>query len=81
MKGQLGLGNFDNVGSPSLVYCLLPFGNSNSKAKSHSGKIKESSDRNLGFSGLMGERKNSYEAIIEQLKAIKDKNNNICEFR
>lgn len=32
IKGQLGLGNYDNYGIPTLVYSLLPFGLSNGKA-------------------------------------------------
>lgn len=33
LKGQLGIGTFDNVATPTLVYGLLPFGTSNSKAR------------------------------------------------
>lgn len=33
LKGQLGLGCFDNALQPTLVYGLLPFGTSNSKAR------------------------------------------------
>ena len=35
IKGQLGLGCFDNVTTPTLVYSLLPFGSSNGRAAGH----------------------------------------------
>jgi len=33
MKGQLGIGNFENQQTPTLVYSLLPSGMNNKKSK------------------------------------------------
>ena len=33
MKGQLGIGNFENQYTPILVYSLLPYGINNKKSK------------------------------------------------
>jgi len=33
MKGQLGIGNFENQYTPTLVYSLLPSGANNKKSK------------------------------------------------
>ena len=44
IKGQLGLGMYENVSYPTLVYSLLPFGYHNGKAAGGHKRMKSAND-------------------------------------
>ena len=70
IKGQLGQGNYDNISTPSLVFSLLPFGNSNAKARKFlesSNKKSKAADNNNAISPGLKERTPSIENVIEQI--------------
>ncbi|KAL4441987.1 hypothetical protein ABPG74_003738 [Tetrahymena malaccensis] len=85
LKGQLGLGNFENQFSPVLVYSLLPLGQNNKRAKkktnenendpnSQHKRLKSANElRGQGEDQSPGlkDRSNSIENMMEQLNRIK----------
>ncbi|CAD8210835.1 unnamed protein product [Paramecium pentaurelia] len=88
LKGQLGLGCFDNINQPTLVYGLLPFGNSNGKAREQQQghkRMKSANEGDQSTSPGLKERSSSIDNVMEQLVMMKEKikqknpNDNQCQ--
>ncbi|CAD8177067.1 unnamed protein product [Paramecium pentaurelia] len=76
LKGQLGLGSFENALQPTLVYGLLPFGTSNSKAREQQVGHKRMKSTNEGDSSTspgLKERSSSIDNVMEQIVMMKEK--------
>ncbi|KAM3137799.1 hypothetical protein pb186bvf_010042 [Paramecium bursaria] len=75
LKGQLGLGHFDNCKTPQLVYGLLPFGNSNVRAREFQGhkRQKSANEMDQSMSPSLKERSSSIDNIMEQIVQMKEK--------